>query len=325
MARYITEEYSSVGVWLCPAEYTPSAMCYPDKCVSSYIKTSVVQDVPPVSGWLSIGFETISVTAYLVEEDGGEYIVNLFLLPKDKTEKEFTPPCADYTDENTHSGWERNGDRITASLPEIRTCGVTALLTYYSSTGFSETAINPTGEITSSFPEYSHNIDGRIPLSTSLTGTLLVPGKTVSVYFRMYDLPEEYFLGSYNFQTDIFTGAKLLGCGVVVRRKVYKDKNDTDKGYTYEYVPIQGGINSTLKDEWLFSKNLRWCVEYYGERYWLRSAYPCRLPAGSFVAVAKGMNLPRIPDTAISNLNTKRTLSESADMIVPEIFYQGTI
>jgi hypothetical protein len=300
-------------------------MCYPDRCVSTYVKTSVVQDTPPVSGWLEYGFETVSVTAYLIDEDGGEYAVNLFLLPQDKTEREFTPPCADYTDEDTRSPWERSGDRITAKLPEIRTCGVTALLSYYSEAGLSETGINPIGEIASAFPEYTHNVDGHIPFSTSLAGTLLVPGRTVSVYFRMYDLPEEYFLGSYNFQTDIFTGTKLLGCGVVVRRKVYKDKNDPEKGYTYEYVPIKGGIGSELNDEWLFSSKLRWCVEYFGERYWLRSVYPCRLPLGSFVAVAKDMTLPRTCDTDISNLNTKFTLSESDDMLVPEIFYQGAL
>lgn len=323
MARYVTEEYSSVGVWLCPAEYNPSGMCYPDRCVSTYISTNVVNDTPPVSDWLSIGFETLSVNAYLVEEDGGEYVVNLFLLPTGKTEKEFTPPCADYTDADVDSPWERSGNSITAYLPEINTCGVTALVSYYSAAGMGTYTVNPTGGITSAFPEYTHNRDGNIPLSTTLTGTLLIPGRTVSVFFRMYDLPEEYYLGSCAFQTDIFTGALLLGCGITVRKKVYRDKNDPDKGYSYEYVPIKGGIGSSLKEEWLFDRNLRWCVEYYGKRYWLKSVYPCRTAVGSFVAVAKSFSLPRVPDADISNLNTKRTLSESGDFIVPEIFYGG--
>ncbi len=323
MARYVTEEYSSVSAWLCPAQYTPSGMCYPDRCVSTYVSTSVVNDEPLVSDWLSIGFETISVNVYLIEEDGGEYVVNLFLLPAGKTEKEFTPPCAEYTDADVDSSWERSGDRITAYLPEINTCGVTALVSYYNDDGIGSTAISPYGEITSAFPEYTHNSDGHIPLSTTLAGTLLIPGRTISVFFRMYDLPEEYYLGSYTFQTEIFTGALLLGCGITVRRKVYRDKNDPDKGYTYEYVPIQGGIGSTLKDEWLFDKNLRWCVEYHGQRYWLKSVYPCRLMVGSFVAVAKNFSLPKVPNVDISDRNTKSTLSESDDFIVPEIFYGG--
>lgn len=325
MARYVTEEYSSVGVWLCPSEYTPSGMCYPDKCVSTYVTTSVITDEPPVNGWPSYGFETVSVNVYLIEEDGGEYVVNLFLLPSDKTEKEFTPPCANYTDADTTSPWERSGNHITAYLPVINTCGVTALLTYYSSSGFSETNINPSGEITSAFPEYTHNVDGSIPLSTSLSNTLLIPGRTVSVFFRMYDLPEEYYLGSYSFQTDIFTGAVLLGCGVTVRRKVYNDKNDPEKGYTYEYFPVKGGIGHSLKDEWLYEKELRWCVEYHGERCWLKSVSPCRLSVGSFVAIAKNLDLPLLPDTDISNANVKKTLSESGDFIVPEMFYQGAV
>ncbi len=323
MARYVTEEYSSVGVWLCPQQYTPSGMCYPDRCVSTYISTSVINDKPPVSDWLSIGFETLSVNTYLIEEDSGEYTVNLFLLPADRTEKEFTPPCADYTDADIDSPWERSGDHITAYLPQINTCGVTALVSYYSAAGTGISTISPTGEITSAFPEYTHNRDGSIPLSTALAGKLLIPGRTVSVFFRMYDMPEEYFLGAFPFQTEIFTGALLLGCGVTIRRKIYRDKNDPDKGYTYEYVPIKGGIGSNLKDEWLFDNNLRWCVEYYGKRYWLKSVYPCRLAAGSFVAVAKDFSLPKTTDGKISDLNSKRTLSESGDFIMPEIFYGG--
>lgn len=328
MGRYIAEDYSTINVWLAPAEYTPSGICYPDKCVSAHIRTSVVRDEPPLTAVVngmpsgfSFSHETLAVSAYITEEDSGEYVLNVFLLPSDKTEKEFTPPCADYADADVNSDWERISYRLRAYLPQIRTCGVTSFTTYYTGSGFAVTGVSPTGEIRSAVTEYTHNEDGHIPLETQLTSGLLIPGRTASVFFRMYDLPEEYYLGSFNFQTDIFTGATVIGCGVVTRRKVYKDKNKPEKGYTYEYVPIKGGIGSNLQDEWLFDKNLRWCVEYFGKRYWLKSAYPCRLANGSFAAVAKNFSLPRDCDPDIDSSCVKTTLSEANDRIVPEKFY----
>ena len=326
-----TQEYRKFSVYMCKDPFVPSGMCYPEKCVSNYVTTSVVKEKSSfvisanniTFGTSSVSAENIAVSAYLVDDDN-EYVTDVFIVPEDRDGICLLEglACTGVADVNADASWYREGDGIVVKMPKIRSCGLNSLQIYYRSSNISYMTISSLGEITSTLPQFTQNTGSYLLVPSSLTNTNLLPGERVGVYYRM-DGHEEYFLlGRFSFQTDVFTSAVIRGCGLVDKVKVYDDPTRPDDGYSYEYIPAEGGIGKTLNDDWLYDERLRWCVEYYGADYWLKSTFPCRLSVGDRIGILKNISdLPYTPDTDIDSSMSKETLSETNDRLVPEYYY----
>ncbi|MGE4317581.1 MAG: hypothetical protein AB7E96_01645 [Deferribacterales bacterium] len=334
MASSFTEKYSKFSVWMCKSPYVPSGICYPEKCVSSAVSVKSEKNDEPVAFSLNgadtdyFGFfeEKYSVKVYLLNDDDGEYIADLFLIPEDRDEMCLLSglACTQIADPNADAPWQRTGNTITVKLPKIRACGLNSLKTIYSESKTSFKTISGLKAIESPLPQCIHNTGNYLLHETQLSDDSLIPGARIAVYYRM-DGHDDYFsLGSFSFQTDIFTSAVLLGCGLVEKVKVYNNPARPQDGYEYVYTTIQGGVGSTLKEEWLYDERLRWCVSYYGEKYWLKSVFPCFIQNGTRVGILKSVtSLPMTADTDIDSGMVRTTLYETSDRIVPEYYYGG--
>lgn len=329
-----TGEYSLFNVFICASPYAPSGICYPEGCLSGYL-TLKTEDTGFRNVLFSSGLsasaasssftgENISVTVYLSGEDDGGYSADLFLLPDGRDASCLVSglSCTAVADAESDTAWERDGSSIRVKFPQIRSCGLTSLKTVHRAGVVTVSEMNGRGEITVSYPVFTNNRDGYLDYSVPLTTSALLPGMKSVVYYRMEGHDEDFYLGSYSFQTDIFTSAGIVGCGLTERLKIYDDPTDPDSGYSYAETPVEGGIGHVMNDDWLFDTRLRWCVEYYGKNYWLKSAYPCRLSNGTRIGILKSANsLPYTPETEITSSMAETELSETNDRIVPEYFY----
>lgn len=330
---YFSGEYTLINVYMCASPFIPSGICYPEKCVTNGVsmskKVGSADNAVFSSGFsssvLSSDFitEAVSISVYLSDEDD-EYTADVFIVPSEGDAMCLLRglSCTAVTDAEADVSWEREGGSIRVKFPQIRSCGLKSIKTLFREGLISIKETNGQGEITSSLPVFTNNSDGYLDYTVSLSDTKLLPGMRSYVYYRMDGYEDEFLLGSYSFQTDIFTSAVIVGCGLTEKLKVYDDPSDPDSAYSYVHTPVEGGIGHSLADEWLFDTSLRWCVEYYGENYWLKSSFPCRLSNGTRIGILKSVSsLPDTIDTEITSTMAKTELSEASDRIVPDYFY----
>ncbi|PLX68631.1 MAG: hypothetical protein C0603_05620 [Denitrovibrio sp.] len=218
--------------------------------------------------------------------------------------------------------WSRVGSEIIALLPLPEHCAVEKFLTSYPDNALSYSTPSHVGETDGESLALTFDAGGYVPHKTHLDDTHLIPGEVVSVSYKVNGFEEYHLLGVIDFQTNIFTTATFIGCGLVDRVKVYNNPAQPELGYTYEYQPSEGGIGVQLSDEWIFDTRLRFAVEYRGEVYWLKSVDSSVYELDSRVTVIRGINeSPLIPDQNLDQTCTTDTLSETNDRITQDYFY----
>lgn len=327
-----TEEYRTFSAYICRSPAMPGGVKYPAAVSQTGISVSGNQGGSLI---MSIGGAQLSsqdffhqenrVSVYLYKDEYDEYAADVYILPADGDTGCLLNTPADAVDgSGKDASWTRDGDALSVKLPELLQCGTAGTRIVWSPAQFSESDVAHLGEITSESPEYTFNRDGYFHMDAGLSGTQLIPGLMIYVYYRLDGIDGWYLLGTFSFQTDIFASAVVTGCALCDRVKVLNNPYKPEDGYTYQYVPKVGGTGSVMKPEWIYDTRLRWSVEFYGETYWLKSVSPCLVSTGRRAAIIKSADsLPSRPDSEIKSTMVRRTLSETGDRIVPDHFYAG--
>ncbi|PLX66000.1 MAG: hypothetical protein C0602_12775 [Denitrovibrio sp.] len=328
-----SENYITPNIYICKAVYEPRGICYGKVCRKrsmSIRNSGVLSNIRMFVNGMRAETSVVSarqktdIDVYLSTHEDKPQTVTAFIL-QDGADPECIkayPPCSNIEALTLGAKWHRSGDYITAELPLPEHCGVE-----YFRTDFSDTAVrmdypSHIGEADGENVQLTFDDGGVVYHKTRLDRQYLVPGYEVSVSFKLAGFDEFQPFAFFRFETNIFTTAKVLGCGLVQKEKVYQNILKPDTSYTYEYVCKDGGEDVTAKPEWIYDTRFRYLIEYRDKRYWLRSSDFASYEAGETVAVIRSTDkMPLTADTMPSNKDVKNTMSEDNDIIVSEHFY----
>lgn len=328
MSGYLTPD-----IFLCRQFYEPKGICAKKVCKAKKLKYKTVTLTQHIkvycNGVLISDTEKMAgirteIDAYMVQDGAQDQEMTVYMLTEGDNPACMTgfPPCSDISAPDADVKWALDGQYIQAQLPLPDSCGVEKFMTVFSEESVRYDTPGHLGGADGEDVSLTFDTDGYLSHKTAISGTDLIPGKNVSVLYKLKGFSEYHPLAYIDFQTNIFTSAVLIGAGIVTKEKVYEYPERPDLGYTYEYVPSEGGIGSTLSPEWIYDTSLRLAVEYREETYWLRPADFTDFKIGGRVTVIKSTDiLPLEPSENITDKDSADTLSEDNDMITQDYFF----
>jgi len=327
----VEERYLTQNIYICKDNYQPNGICYSKLCKQDSLtvtenilsrRVKVFVNGVPFSSEEYVYSRLLQVDAYLTNGKHEEQEIKVYIQPNSEEGcNEAYPPCSDITDKRK-TEWRVSADRLTAKLPLVESCSVEGFRTNYSE-----------GVVRYDTPPCIGTADGReISLTfdsggyteheTRLDRKYLIPGIPADVFYKLKGISDYRYLGSINFQTEIFTSAKIIGCGLVEKFKVYKNPASPEEGFHYEYLPAEGGEGEIPEAEWIYDRRFRYLVEYFNETYWIKPVDFCGYKNGDYAAILKSVSkLPLSPSEDITDADSADTLSEENSRIVQELFY----
>lgn len=327
------ERYQTPNIFLCTEAYHPKGICYGKSCrpkkmtITEEVLSSTVKTY--VNGVLKNSEETItgrqiSIEPYLVPEGAEEYSMNVYLLAEGSKPECMLAyaPCTDLTGAETDISWQRDGDDIRAELPLPDHCGVEKFLTTFPEGTLRYETPGHIGEADGENVILTFDAGGYVRHKAPLDDTLLIPGQTVSISYKLRGFAAYYPFALYRYETEMLTTVTVRGCGLVKKVKVYRNPAKPDEGYTYEYAAYEGGEGYTISTEWLYETTLRYLAEYLGELYWIKPSDTYPYAVGETAALVKDVSEAE----ASHNINvTSDVLAEEIDedkaLIIPLRFY----
>ncbi len=295
------DRYQTLDIYICKETYEPKGICYGKTCkpksiseteetLSKTVKTYVNGVL--VSEYEHITARHIQVDAYIALVGFDNLNIAAYILPNGADEACLlsTPSCSEFDPLEADVKWSRSDDNILAVLPLPEHCAVEKFLTIYPDNTQSYTTLHTSGKLTVS-RWHSHSMTAATYCTKChWIKKRLIPGELVSVSYKLNGFSEYHLLGVIDFQTNIFTRAKLVGHGLVEKIKVYNNPAKPELGYSYEYRPVEGGIGKALEDVWIYDTRLRFAVEYRGEVYWLKSVDFSRYEPDSKVTIVRSIH-----------------------------------
>jgi len=326
-----SERYQTTDIFICKDTYIPKGICYGGTCKATSLRTKVTDIKETVKLYIGGAY-----VGDLTNVSGKKVDISVSLSPVDAVAQSMTaymmpvgsdvecmlayPPCRDIDMEDGVK-WSRSGDFIIAEMPLAEHCAVESFKTQYETNIVRFDTISHIGEADGEDVTLTFDDGGFTYHRTSLSDTYLIPGEQAFIFYKLRGVPEYYPLAYIDFQTTIFTSATFIGCGLVKRTKVYANPVRPELGYSYEYLPYEGGIGETVQPEWTYETDYRICVSYRGANYWLKSTDFAPYEDGDRVFIAKGLStLPLNPEDPDQS-DADKTLSESSDYVIPENFY----
>jgi len=331
-----TENYLTPNIYICKSTYQPRGICYGKVCRKRSMTVRSTSPLTNINMYINGGKadnsmvsanQTVEINAYICTEGDKPQTVTAYILEngKDAACLKSYPPCSDIVALTLAARWERSGDYIKAELPLPEHCGVENFRTDFSDYAFRFDYPAHIGHSDGENLKLTFDDGGLIYHKTRLDRKYLIPGCEVVISFKLTGFNEYQPFAFYRFETNIFTTAEILGCGIVGEEKVYKNILKPELGYTYENVAIEGGKGAEVEDEWIYNTDFRYLVRYRDKNYWLRTSDFHIYKPGDTAAVIRSANAMPLTPEEPSHIGVGDTLSENNDMIVPEHFFGGLI
>lgn len=327
------DRYLTPDIFICRDTYEPKGICAKKVCRPKSIQTDDVTLTKRVkvfcngvlvSDDTNITGKRLEISPYLTTESALEQEMTVYILADgaDPVCMASYPPCTDIDALETGVDWRFDGEYIRAELPLPEHCAVESFMTIYSDRAASYTTPGHTGVADGENISLTFDEGGYVSHKTSVHKPLMIPGETVSVSYKLRGFAEYHAFAFIDFQTNIFTSAFFAGAGIIEKVKVYKNPARPEDGYTYADTPVDGGLGSRVKPEWIYDTRLRFAVEYRGETFWMRPVDLADYRIGDRVAVVKSIDkAPLKPSDGITQEDAAEKLSVSDDRIVQELFY----
>lgn len=328
-----SDRYLTPDIYICKDKYQPRGICYGTVCSSkgiSSINKTVTETVSMYINGEKIGDVTsvtsrqLKINVNLSPESGTEQRMTAYIMPQDSSDECMLgyPPCRDI-DADSKVKWYTSGDFIIAELPLAEHCAVTGFKTVYSSDQTRLDTPSSIGEADGERVTLTFDDGGKTLHRTSMSEKYLIPGEQAEVSYSLRGVEGYYHLAVIDFQTQIFTSAIFLGCGLTKRQRVYNNPARPELGYTYKHLPYTGGVGESIQTDWCYEEDYRICVSYRGGEYWIKSTDHTPYSIGDRVFIMKdSSDLPLRTDSADSG-DVSDKLSEYDDIAVPEYFYHG--
>lgn len=332
----ITASYLTPNIYICKSVFQPRGICYGKVCRQRSIRVRETGPLANISMYVDgqkadtravSARQTVEIDAYMTTDEDKPQTVTAYILQdgKDPACLKSFPPCSDIYALNTAARWNRDGDYIKAELPLPEHCGVEHFRTDFSDYSFRFDYPAHMGHSDGENLTLTFDDGGLIYHKTRLDRRYLIPGCEVAVSFKLAGFEEYQGFAFYRFETNIFTTAKILGCGIVEKQKVYKNILKPELGYTLEYIAVEGGEGAVAEEEWIYDTRFRYLVEYRGENFWLKTSDFYVYQPDDTAAIIRSIDeLPLTPEEP-SYKDVKNTLSEDNDIIVPEYFFGGLL